>query len=513
MKHPTLFLSCMALIFCPFSLSAQDNVLSHMMTMRQCVEMALRNNIDIAVSQAEKEIGELGVPTEEAAFLPKFTWDLKSAQNIAPTNSAVDNRVRVDQRYLQSNFGISETLPTGTMLALSFENLRQETNSAEALLSPEYVTGLTLSIEQPLLKNRGRDVAEAPLRIAKAGAWEITEEWKAKVLDIVADVRAAFLAYVSAVNEEEVRKTAVELAERLVLHIDARIKGGAAAEMDRLPAISAAAARKEELLRAEAAARSAEAELKNILGMRSDKEWEERLIPVAPVDDVSPPGPAETFEEAIRRRPEIAVLRARKAQAEIREVAARNQTLPSLDLVASAGLSGLAGTSNPNPLIAGSADYYTGDYGDGIDRLFSGKYYNWQVGVKTEIPWGMRREKAEWARTKAALREQRLLEESVYLRIRKEVWQARVELESAIARIAATRASTAAAEKKLEAEEKKLSVGRSTIVEVLRFQQDLSEAKLAEVRARSDAYVAQTRLWRATGLILEKDGIELQTVN
>ena len=122
----------------------------------------------------------------------------------------------------------------------------------------------------------------------------------------------------------------------------------------------------------------------------------------------------------------------------------------------------------------------------------------------------MRREKAEWTRYKAALREQQLLEESVYLQIRKEVWKARGDLESAIARIAATRASTDAAQKKLEAEEKKLSVGRSTIVEVLRSQQDLSEAKLAEVRATSDAHMAQTALWRATGLILEKEGIETQ---
>jgi len=68
----------------------------------------------------------------------------------------------------------------------------------------------------------------------------------------------------------------------------------------------------------------------------------------------------------------------------------------------------------------------------------------------------------------------------------------------------------AAAEKKLEAEEKKLSVGRSTTVEVLRFQQDVSEAKLAEVRALTDAYDAQTRLWRAAGTILEKEGIVLQ---
>lgn len=158
----TSFAFSLLVLFLDFAavLYAQELPPKRTISIRECIEIALRTNIDIAVSYAEKEIVELGVPIEEAAFLPKFTWDLTAAQNIAPTNSAIDNRVTVDQRYLQSNFGVSEKLPFGSTMSLAFENLRQETNSAEALLSPEYVTGLKFSIEQPLLKNRGSDVAE-----------------------------------------------------------------------------------------------------------------------------------------------------------------------------------------------------------------------------------------------------------------------------------------------------------------------------------------------------------------
>jgi len=41
-------------------------------TAGECVEAALRNNIDIAVSWTEREIAEQRVPIEEAAFLPRF---------------------------------------------------------------------------------------------------------------------------------------------------------------------------------------------------------------------------------------------------------------------------------------------------------------------------------------------------------------------------------------------------------------------------------------------------------
>jgi outer membrane protein TolC len=353
-------------------------------------------------------------------------------------------------------------------------------------------------------------VTEAPLRIARAEAAAKTEEWKAKVMDIVASARAAFLSFFAASRDVEVRRAALELADRLAAQTDARIDAGAAAPMDRLPAEAAAAARKEELIRAEAAAQSAADDLKNLLGLRNPREWEERLLPAPLQGDLSPPGAHETFEDALRRRPEVAAQAERRKQAEIQEAVAGNRTKPSLDLSVSAGLSGLAGSPNPDPLFPSSASSFQGNYRDSLDQMVSGNYYNWFVGLKTELPWRFDREKAEWARARSALAEQRLLEEGLSLRIRAEVRKGRRDLESALERIAASRVSAAAAGKNLEAEEQKLALGRSTTVEVLRFQQNLSEALLAEVRAQVDAYAAQTRLWRAVGTILDREGIDIR---
>ena len=496
--------------FSPPALSGGENVPGRTISMRECVEIALRNNIDIAVSREEREIGELGIPIEEAAFLPEFTGDLSASQSVAPSGSALDGTLSLDQRAFKLDLGARELLRTGTTLSLAFENQRQESSTSIALLSPQYSTALTLSASQPLLKNRGRRATEAPLLLARAGAAEKTEEWKARVMDIVVAVRASFLSFYSAVREVEVRRTAVLLAERLRVDIDARINAGTAAPVDQLPAESVVATRTEELLRAEAAARSAELDLKNILGVRAAREWEERLAPAPLRGDIAPPAESETFDEAIRLRPEIASWRARKTGAEIQEAAARNRTAPSLDLTLSAGLSGLSGSPNPNPLFPVNPGAFTGNYRDSLDQMFSGRYYNWWVGLKSDLPWGLRREKAEWARANAALREQRLLEEGLLLRIRAEVQKGRLDLDSALARISATRVAVSAAWKKLEAEERKLSVGRSTTVEVLRFQQDLSEARLSEVRAVADAHGARTRLWRAVGTILEREGIVLR---
>ncbi len=488
--------------------SASGGAPGREITVRECVEAALRNNVDIAVSRGEKEIGELGVPIEDAAFLPKLTGELSYSRNLMASSSAIAGTLAVDQTLYKANAGATDLLRTGTMLSLSFENQRQDTDSFIALRSPEHATALTLSARQPLLKNRGRRVTEAPLMIARAGAAEKAEAWKATVMDIVAAARIAFFGLYASDREVEVRRTAVALAERLLEQINARIDAGAAAPMDRLPAAAAAAARKEELLRAEAAAQNAQDDLKRILGSRAGAEWEKRLVAAPVAGDVSPPGADETFEDAMRRRPEVRAQAARATQAGLQELVARSRTQPSLDLSLSGGLSGLSGTPQSSPFVPpGSTIPFEGNYADSLREMVSGRYYNWFVGVKTEIPWRLEREKAEWARARTNVDIQRLTAEGIATSVRAEVNKGRRDLGSALARIDAARLSSEAARKKLEAEENKLSVGRSTVPQVLQFQQDLAEALLAEVRARADAQAARTRLWRAVGSILDKEGI------
>ena len=476
-------------------------------TMRECVEAALRGNIDVAVSRAERESAGLGVPLEEAAFLPRFTGDVSFSRSVGPTGSSIAGTPTIDQNAWKLDAGVSELLRSGTALSLSFQNQRLEAATALSLFNPEYTTSLTLSARHPLLKRSGRRVTEAPLTIARAGTEAGTGEWLAKVMDIIAAARTSFLAFHAASHRVEVSRTALSLAERLFDQIAARIDAGLAAPMDRLPAEAAVASRKEELLRAEAAARNAEDDLKNLLGLRTDADWEERLVPVPPGEPPDPPGPDDTYPEALKRRPEVTALSARTHQAEIQEMVARSGTMPDLSLTASAGLTGLAGSPYPNPFFPGGGTEFEGNYGDSLRELSSGNYYNWFLGLSTEIPWTFRRERAEWARARSSLEQQHLREESLHANIRAEVRKASRDLASSLARVDAAAASVAASRGKLEAEERKFALGASTTTQVLEFQQDYAEALLAELTARTDAHVSQTRLWRAVGTILEKEGV------
>jgi outer membrane protein len=461
-------------------------------TMGECVEEALRSNIGVAVSRSVREEVWLGISREEAVFLPRLIGDVSIGRAIGPTGSSIAGTFTIDQRIWRFDAEVTELLRSGTTLSLTFENQMLEAGSALALFNPEYRTGLTLSARHPLLKHSGKEVTEAPLRIARAEAEAGTGDWLAKVMDTVASARTSFLLFHAASREVEVRKTA--------------------APSDRLYAEAAVAARKEEFLRAEASARNAEDDLKIVLGLRADQEWDERLVPVAPRDVPFPPDADDTFEEALHRRPEVSAVAARTRQAEVQESIARNGTLPDLSLTASGGLSGYAGTPVANPLFpdGGGGTDLEGGYGESLGNLVSGDYYNWFVGLSTEIPWKFQRERADLARARRALEQQRLREEELRARIRTEVRKAHRDLTSALARVDAAAASVAAARGKLQAEERKLALGSSTTTQVLEVQQDYAQALLAESRARTDAHVSQTRLWRAVGTILDKEGISVR---
>ncbi len=479
-------------------------------TIRECVETALRGNIDIAVTRSERESAGQAVPREEAAFLPRFTGELSYFRSVGPTGSSIAGTLTIDQNAWNFDAGVQELLRTGTTLSLSFENQRLAAGTAISLFDPEYTTALTLSATHPLLKNSGRRVTEAPLSIARAGAEASTGDWLAMVMDVLAAARTSFLTFHAASREVEVRAAALSLAEQLLDQIGARIESGLAAPIDRLPAVAAVASRKEELLRAEAASRNAEDDLKNLLGLRTDQEWEQRWIPIFSGQIPEEPGNNDTYPEALRRRPEVSAMSARTRLTEVQEMVARNRTLPDLSLAASAGLSGLAGSENLNPFFPGGGSEFEGNYGDSLGELVSGKYYNWFIGLSTEIPWRFQRERAEWARARNDLEQQHLREDALHARIRTEVRRARRDLTSSLARVAAAVASVAAAKEKLAAEERRLALGDTTTTQVLEFQQDFAQALLAELKAKTDAHVSQTRLWRSVGSILEKEGISIR---
>jgi outer membrane protein TolC len=91
-----------------------------------------------------------------------------------------------------------------------------------------------------------------------------------------------------------------------------------------------------------------------------------------------------------------------------------------------------------------------------------------------------------------------------------EIRQAIRQIQTNRKRIDATEKARILADKKLEVEQKKLSVGMSTNFEVLRVQRDLLEAETNWIKALLDYTKSLVALELAEGTILDRHNIELE---
>jgi len=70
----------------------------------------------------------------------------------------------------------------------------------------------------------------------------------------------------------------------------------------------------------------------------------------------------------------------------------------------------------------------------------------------------------------------------------------------------------ALAEKQLDAERKRVSLGLTTNYQVLQMEQDYRNAQIKALMAMAEYWKARARLLKAAGTLLEKEGFDTQEI-
>jgi outer membrane protein TolC len=142
--------------------------------------------------------------------------------------------------------------------------------------------------------------------------------------------------------------------------------------------------------------------------------------------------------------------------------------------------------------------------GDSFNHYTSGNWVQYQAGFTFRYPLGNQAAKSRFTRARLEVEQARVILERTEQRILVEVRDAVRNVETNIKRVSVSRGARELAQKKLEAEEKKLAVGLSSVREVLRFQDDLSLEQSREIRALTDYKSSLANLDRAKGTTLER---------
>ncbi len=472
-------------------------------------ELALARNLDLQVGRYDLALADTGILGQSGIFDPTFTAGVDGSYRESPSATQLEGALVSQSRRTGFNLGLGQLLPTGTQLGLDLSSDRSATNSQFYYLNPNWSSGLTASLTQPLLSGFGTLVNRAGIVVAQNSREQTASAFATVVIATLAEVERAYWGLEAAREQVKVAEQSVQLAERLLEETRQRVKVGTSAPIDLVQSEAGVATRRQELIYARNAAGNAEDALKAQLGFDRPEEWLRPIVTTEAYEMVPQPTDLEpAIRTALEKRPDLERQELSLETLDLNAKLARNQVLPQLDLKASYGF---AGTGGKGEIELPNGDTIPIDSGwtDSMEQIRDADYPGWTLGLSLSLPIGNNQAQATLAQRRWELEQGKARLQLLRQQVIREVRQAVRALDDGAAAIEAAVASRQLAERNLQAEHTKFNNGLSTNYQVLQIQQDLSDAQLAELRARIDYRKAMAGYRLSTGTFLEAFNVEI----
>ncbi len=470
------------------------------LSLRDALRLALENNLDLEAETLNTEIAHYDALGSWGAFDPlvSTTGTLSESERQGDNSLAGADVLEEDNQNLDASVELPHTW--GGSLRIDYTRRNRRTNNRFAAFDTSTTDILTASVNQPLLRGGFRRYATTRQREAEVTYQRALESEKEMRNRVVLDVFNAYWDLVSAVEELEVRKVAVNLGQKQLEQDRRRLEVGAGTEVDVLQSQTNLAQQEEARIQAEFDLRAAEDALRKLLFQETTPseelllaEWDWPIRPATQLPEVNgvPPALAQlnwrrSLQVAIEVRPEVKQRRYDVAAAEVRLTGARSDRLPSLDLDLSA--TGVGFDSDPAEALRSSGRFEFPEY---------------RGALTFSMPLGNRTANYALRAARAALRSAYIAYDKFELDLLSEVRAAVRDVRFRVESVAAAKTSLELARRQLEAEEARREIGLSTTFQVLEFQRDLAEALSAEQAARSAYAKAVGALAHAEGNLIE----------
>jgi outer membrane protein TolC len=465
------------------------------LSLMESIALALERNFDIMIEGFNPKIRAAEVINEQADFDPTAVAGFsyiggKEQVAGAPSRWPPDGTAKVQTSTPTG--GIEQRLQLGTRLGLQIFNQHissNETGSTSRVINPTDELRANLTFVQPVLRNFGVDVNRTQIRIAQTNQ-EISESsLRDRVIRVVTLVQELYWELVFRIQELEVHRLSLQLAQDLLAQTRVQVAVGTQPQLSILEGEAGVAGREEDVIVGENNVRNVQDRLKELLSLFEDRY--RGAVDIVPTD--APPFTIEAIdlekalEAAFEHRPDYRQASLEIESRTLNERFSRNQLLPALDL---------EGRVGPNGLDS--------NFGEALSNVSSGSWVQYRVGFTLRYPLGNQAAKSRFTRARLEVEQAKTVLERTEQRILVEVREAVRSVETNIKRVSVTRGARELAQKKLEAEERKLAVGLSSVREVLRFQDDLSAEQSREIRALTDYNISLANLERAKGTTLER---------
>lgn len=474
-------------------------------SLEHAIRSAMERNLQVQFARLAPAVSGAQVVSAEAAFDWTFFSNLEYNNIDEPrsrqsTTGILGAGVTSDQRQaVTSTTGLRKPLETGGSFQVQQELIYTDVTTPGLLVGPDPSSqlGVTVQLDQPLLRNFGSDVALAQVRLNRNAERDSVARLRRDLITTVTDTERAYWQVVQA-------KRDLEILERLLERgVEVRDQLAQRRTLDATPAqIADATARVErrraDLLRGQTALRRASDRLKVLI---NDPDLpvggEVILLPAdAALDAPVTYSLADSIMTAIEKRPEVQQAILSIDDTSIRQRVAEQNRLPQLDMRLQTRFLALEDNA-----------------GEAYENL-DGSFVDYLVGLFFEQQIGNRAPEAELRRRRLERMQATISYQNTVQQVVREVKDALDNMTTNYKLIEQTRTSRYAATEVLRA----LLVEKETIrgytVERLDLelnrQESLANAEREEVAALIDYNVSLAELAAATGTALERNRIEFK---
>jgi outer membrane protein len=464
------------------------------------------------------------------SFDPVLTGTLQIDRAFQLSNSAFNGVPIINQNTGTANFSYLQGFSWGTNLAVAFNNTHQTNNVPFTTFTPQVSSTLQVKVTQHLLQGLGFPANARFIHIAKNNR-ELTDvAFRLQIITTVDQIENMYWDLVFAYENARVQNESLSFAQKTLSDTQKQVDIGSLAPIEVVRAQSTVALDQQLVTTAQTNLQLEQLLVKNALTrtLKDPAMATAEVVPTSTMDipEQEPVTPTEDLiNEALRHRAELVESRIDLNSREYSNKAVRSALLPTLDLFAYYGGSGLGGDLRPgfplclpgqNPITSGCAvvppefqHAQSVSYATALSNLVSSAAPDKGVGLTLNIPLRNRAAQSLQVRSELEYRQAQMRLQQIENQVGIEVRNAQYAVQQNRASVDSAKAAVALARQSLDAEQKKYKFGTSTATLVLQYESQLATAESTLVNATVAYEKSRLELDRATGSVLDHANISI----
>lgn len=449
------------------------------LTLDQAYALALEKNLDLKVARMNPILTDYTLQTLRSAYKPSFTGSYSYRNSLTPSNNSLEgvaNLTNVNQGY---NAGLSQAFkylgsPT---TSVSWTNGRTDTNNITARLNPQFSSGLSFTGSINLLSGFKIDNQRNQWRTFPITK-EITDIQLLNSIETTkSNVRNAYWQLRQAIEQIEIARRGLELAKKSWADSLTKVEIGTGAQIDTIQFESSVSQNEVSYLAAQIAWQTAELSFKRLVVTGTDDELFRKTI--NPVDKPELTVESVDIQAAVTKTlaeaTNLIIARKNLQVSNLNLEVTKQALLPTLRATGGYSTNGQGGVQH---LTNGSI--IPGGYVDALSNLTNP---SWNVGFNVSYPLGQLSERAQVATAQIRIDQAVAQLKAQELTTSTSVVNAGLNVNNSYKQYQAAVKNREAQEKNVDAAQVRFDNGLLTNFEVVQTQQNLTTARLSELRA------------------------------